>query len=110
HEFGGRVEKERSAVGFINGFNVTFDDAVYRTAQLNYDLGFDGAPMMFSWPSQGAHGKYDGDEEAVQWSSAHLKSFLERVARESGVRRIHLIAHSMGNRALTNALKEVGTE
>src|SRR5207247_1533283 len=34
NEFANRVETERSALVFIHGFNVTFDDAAYRTAQL----------------------------------------------------------------------------
>ncbi|WP_429550866.1 alpha/beta hydrolase [Paraburkholderia sp. MM5477-R1] len=38
---------------FIRGFKVGFVDAARRTAQMAYDLGFDGAPVFFSWPSQG---------------------------------------------------------
>ena len=66
--------------------------------------------MMYSWPSQGRLLAYNGDEEATNWSSPHLQSFLERVARESGSLRIHLIAHSMGNRVLANALVGLGRQ
>ena len=104
NEFSQRPEEKRSAFVFIHGFNVTFDDAAYRTAQLAYDLDFDGVPMMYSWPSQGRLLGYDGDSETVDWSSPHLQNFLERVARESGATRIHLVAHSMGNQLLSNAL------
>ena len=38
---------------FIHGFNVPFEDAIYRTAQLAHDLDFDGAPILYSWPSRG---------------------------------------------------------
>src|SRR5262249_15753354 len=41
-EFANRNDSERSALVFIHGFNVTFDDAAYRTAQLAYDLGYNG--------------------------------------------------------------------
>lgn len=37
----------------------------------------------------------------------HLEKFLADVARESGAASVHLIAHSMGNRALTSALREL---
>ena len=40
-------------VVFVHGFNVNFEDAVYRTAQITYDLQFDGAPFLFSWPTSG---------------------------------------------------------
>lgn len=103
-EFSARNDAERSALVFIHGFNVVFDDAAYRTAQVSFDLGFHGVPMMYSWPSQGKLRAYDGDEETTDWSSPHLQAFLERVARESGAKRIHIIAHSMGNRVLTKAL------
>jgi esterase/lipase superfamily enzyme len=36
-----------------------------------------------------------------------LKEFLVAVAEQSGATAIHLIAHSMGNRALTSALREL---
>jgi hypothetical protein len=34
--------RRHEAFVFIHGFNVAFDDAIYRTAQIAYDLGFDG--------------------------------------------------------------------
>lgn len=105
-----RSPDDRSAFVFIHGFNVTFDDAAYRTAQLASDLDFRGVPILYSWPSQGKLLAYDGDQETVEWSSPHLQGFLERVARESGAMRIHLVAHSMGNRLLTSALVGIGRQ
>jgi esterase/lipase superfamily enzyme len=100
-------EKDRSAFVYIHGYNVTFDEAAYDTAQIVYDLKFKGVPMMFSWPSQGEALAYDGDQETVEFSWPNLQAFLERVARESRTRRIHVMAHSMGNRLLTRALQEL---
>jgi esterase/lipase superfamily enzyme len=98
---------EKSALVFVHGFNVTFPDAVRRTAQIAYDLKFDGAAICFSWPSQGRVWDYVIDETNVEWSVPHLRQFLQDIARQSGARRIHLIAHSMGNRALTAALQDL---
>ena len=39
---------------FVHGFNNTFEDAARRTAQMAYDLDFDGTPMLYSWPSRAA--------------------------------------------------------
>jgi len=107
NDFDQRADEDRSAFVYIHGFNVTFDEAAYSTAQIAYDLDFKGVTMMFSWPSQGEVLAYDGDEETVDFSAPNLQTFLERVARESGAKRIHIMAHSMGNRLLTRALGEL---
>jgi esterase/lipase superfamily enzyme len=96
--------KSKEAMVFVHGYNVTFEAAARRTAQLAYDLKFDGPPIFFSWPSQGGLLQYAVDETNVVWSTPHLKDFLASVARQSGAKSVHLIAHSMGNRALTSAL------
>ncbi len=95
---------------FVHGYNVTFEDAARRTAQLAYDLKFEGAPIFFSWPSQGGLLQYAVDETNVAWAVPHVKDFLVSVARRSGAGSIHLIAHSMGNRALTSALLAVAAD
>lgn len=97
----------QEAFVFIHGYNVTFENAARRTAQLAYDLKFKGAPIFYSWPSQGGLLQYTVDETNVEWTVPHLKQFLKLIAEQSGAKRVHLIAHSMGNRALTNALKEI---
>jgi esterase/lipase superfamily enzyme len=43
----------REALVFVHGYNVTFETAARRTAQLAYDLNFRGVPLMYSWPSKG---------------------------------------------------------
>jgi esterase/lipase superfamily enzyme len=99
-----QASQQKAAFMFVHGYNVTFEDAARRTAQLAYDLKFDGAPIFFSWPSQGGLLQYAVDETNVAWAVPHLKEFLLSVARQSGAQSVHLIAHSMGNRALTSAL------
>lgn len=43
----------------------------------------------------------------MQVTVRHLKQFLSDVAARSGARQVSLIAHSMGNRALTSALRDL---
>jgi esterase/lipase superfamily enzyme len=99
----------KQAFVFIHGFNVAFMDAVYRTAQMAYDLNFDGAPILYSWPSATSLTPigYITDSNNSDWTVNHLRWFLEDVAAKSGARRIHLIAHSMGNKALVNTLNRM---
>jgi esterase/lipase superfamily enzyme len=97
----------KQAFVFIHGYNVAFDDAIYRVAQLAADLGFDGAPILYSWPSVARLSDYRIDEKNVEVTVEHLRWFLEDVRRKTGATVVHLIAHSMGNRALTRALAQI---
>jgi esterase/lipase superfamily enzyme len=105
-----RAAPTRSAFIFIHGYNVTFEDAARRTAQISYDLGFEGAPVFYSWPSQGATPAYSVDEQNVEWTENNLRVFLEDFFANSDAQNVYLIAHSMGNRALTRAVASLLAE
>ncbi len=98
-----KASRDKKAFVFIHGYNVTFEDAARRTAQISYDLGFEGAPVFYSWPSQGTFEGYPVDETNIEWTQANLKLFLEDFLNKTDAESIYLIAHSMGNRALTRA-------
>ncbi len=95
---------------FVHGYNSSFEDAARRAAQLAYDLDFDGTPMMYSWPSQASTMSYTVDEAVVRLSGRRMARFLRGIVEEAGADRIHLIAHSMGNRALVEALERIAAE
>jgi esterase/lipase superfamily enzyme len=95
----------KDAFAFVHGYNVSFEDAARRTGQIAYDLDFVGAAIFYSWPSNGKTADYLKDETNITWSTPHFQSFLGLLAQESGAERIHIIAHSMGNRAVCDALK-----
>ena len=98
-----KKSKKKCAFIFVHGYNVTFEDAAKRTAQMSYDLGFDGAPVFYSWPSHGSTPKYPFDEENILWAQTNIEKFLIGFVNKSEAEHIYLIAHSMGNRALTRA-------
>ncbi|MEQ1612920.1 MAG: alpha/beta hydrolase, partial [Hyphomicrobiaceae bacterium] len=97
------------AVVFVHGFNTTFDYAVYRAAQMAYDLKFDGAPFVYSWPSKGQLGlqDYGYDRGSAEQAVPYLKEFLNLVTRETGAKTVSIIAHSMGNLALLPVLRDM---
>jgi esterase/lipase superfamily enzyme/Tfp pilus assembly protein PilF len=107
--FGARAYLGQALV-FVHGFNMTFDNAIRRAGQLAYDLGFDGPVFAFSWPSAGQTSAYMGDRESVQVSADALREFIETVVAETKAKRIHIIAHSMGNVALNGALLALAPE
>lgn len=98
---------QKQALVFIHGYNVTFELAAMRTAQLAYDLGFDGPAAFFSWPSNGTTSGYASDEETVEMSAPQLNEFLADILKQTGAQSVHVIAHSMGNRALTEMLVDL---
>lgn len=102
--------RRKEAFVFVHGFNVSFESAVYRTAQVAYDLNFDGAPILYSWPSVATAAGYPVDANNSDWTIDHLHWFLEDVAARSGAQYVHLIAHSRGNGPLMNALNAIATE
>ena len=99
--------RARDAFVFVHGYNVSFTDAARRTAQLKEDLNFSGCPIVYSWPANGRVQDYTADEASVIWTRGHLESFLALLAQRSGAQKIHLIAHSMGNRAVCDALEHI---
>lgn len=94
---------KKNAFIFVHGYNVTFEDAARRTAQISYDLGFDGVPVFYSWPSHGSTLKYTFDEANIKWAQSNIEEFLKDFSEKSDAENIYLIAHSMGSRALTRA-------
>ena len=98
---------ERDLLVFIHGYNVNFESAVQRTAQIAVDLPFEGVPVCYSWPSQGSLIGYSIDETNAEWTMTHLKQFLFELANESGAQSINVVAHSMGNRPMTAAMEQI---
>jgi len=95
----------KDAFVFVHGYNVSFENAARRTGQMAYDLNFVGAPIFYSWPSNGKTADYPKDETNITWSTPHLQRFLTLLAQNTSAKRIYVIAHSMGNRAVCDALK-----
>jgi esterase/lipase superfamily enzyme len=95
------------ALVFVHGYNTSFDHAAYRTAQIAYDLKFDGATFLYSWPSGGGVASYTYDRESAGASEPYLRQFLEMVVKESGAKSISVIGHSMGNQPLLDVLKDM---
>ncbi len=97
----------KEAFVFVHGYNVSFEDAARRTGQMAFDLHFIGAPVLYSWPSGGKLDAYLKDETNITWSTPHLEQFLALLTQRIGAGRVHIIAHSMGNRAVCDALRSL---
>ena len=102
---------ERHAFVFVHGFSVSFEDAARRTAQMAFDMKFRGVPVFFSWPTEVLSVlkplAYSEAENNARWATEHFRAFLADVIKETGAETVHLIAHSMGNRIVTDALMQL---
>lgn len=95
------------ALIFIHGYNTSFDFALYRTAQIAYDLKFDGAPFAYSWPSGAGLSSYTYDRESSGQAEPYLKEFVNLVVEKSGAKSVSIIAHSMGNNPTLEVLRDL---
>ena len=98
---------EHSALVFIHGFNVSFEDAALRAAQIGFDLQVPGIMAFYSWPSQAKLMSYAADEATIEASEKYIAEFLLNLAQKTKIDKIHIIAHSMGNRGLLRAMQRI---
>jgi esterase/lipase superfamily enzyme len=101
---------QRNLFVLIHGFNVSFEEAAVRAAQIGYDLKVPGEMAFYSWPSHGAATAYAADEATIGASVPHIAQFLHELSEHSGANRIHLFVHSMGNRGFLRALERLAAD
>lgn len=113
-----RVAAELTTVGnpsyglvLLPGFDSTFLDSMSRAAQVmdNYKAA---DVFCFSWPSQGKVDipSYKADRDAAAKSANAIADSLRKLfavlaATKSNLPILHIVAHSMGNYALRNAIQ-----
>lgn len=92
---------------FVHGFNVKFEEAVFRAAQIKYDVKFQGPIVLLSWPAGSGDGLFDGllmnktytaNQINAQTTIAPAGEFLEKLTNTG--KKIHLIIHSMGHQVI----------
>lgn len=97
--------RQKDLLVFVHGFNVSFDSAVTRAAELALKIPFNGAIVTYCWPTQGGALKYSDDEPinkaSVEPFTQFLSTLRDGVPQET---RIHILVHSMGNRIVMESL------
>lgn len=97
------AEGSSEAMIFVHGFNTSFSEALLRAGQVFWDLQYRGLPIVFSWPSRGGVLQYEYDRNSALASRAAFIEILRKL-RLAGVQRVHVLAHSMGNFVVLDAL------
>lgn len=104
------AKSRKRVLVFVHGYNVSFAAAAERAAQLHVDLEFDGVPLLYSWPSAAAWDKYFRDSATIDASRHTFAAILRRVVAEVQAEEVHILAHSMGSRAVARALEQLALE
>lgn len=115
-------EKQKHVTVFIHGYNNTWDDAAIRYQDIvtkMYD-GKDslGTCILFNWPSNGSKFGYLPDREDARETAPDLSTVFNTLYEQAALMqgkaangkavckaKVSVIAHSMGNYVLQNALK-----
>ncbi len=99
--------KNRRVMVFVHGFNNTYEDSVYRFAQIVHDSRADVAPVVFTWPSRASVFDYAYDRESTNYSRDALEELLQRMARDPSVGEVTVMAHSMGSWLAVEAIRQM---
>ena len=107
--FDARVRRTpgRRVLVFVHGFNTRFEEAVYRFAQIVHDTRVNVAPVLFTWPSGGNVTDYVYDRDSAVYSRDALEVVLQALANDPAVDSISILAHSMGNYLVVEALRQM---
>jgi esterase/lipase superfamily enzyme len=89
---------------YVHGFNTDFKSAIFNLAQIVFDSNFHGLPIAFIWPSRGGILNYDRDREMALASRAAFREMLKLLYANADVKKIYVIAHSMGNQIVVDSL------
>lgn len=103
----GEETRARDMFIFVHGHAVTFDAAARQAAQLAVDLDMRAGASFYSWPNGESVAAYQVSQNNVGVSSRHFTRYLQAVLEEAGDTNIHIVAHSMGNRLLLEALERL---
>lgn len=95
----------------VHGFNVEFQDAVFRAGQIAYDLKFQGPVVLFSWPAGAQSGfsfinrTYSRNRDNAAASVTAAADFFGFLANLN--KTTHVLVHSMGSQVVVPALEQV---
>jgi len=104
-------KKPTDVLVFVHGFNVKFQEAVLRSAQIAYDLKFQGPVVLFTWPAGASSGVFDSTLINRTYD-ANRKNAVDSIDRMAAFFRTlssldmtsHVIVHSMGHQVALPAL------
>lgn len=103
-----RAHSRTEAPGlFVHGYNTGHPEGVLRLAQLTASAGYKGAPILFSWPSEGSPLDYVGDRQGALFSRDPLAGLLADLTHHHRT-PVMLFGHSMGGFLIVETMRSLG--
>ena len=102
----GRIGTNRDVLLYVHGFNVNYDEARFRLAQIADDGRFGGIAVLYTWPATSSLLDYGAAKENATLSRDALAKLIHRLSEVPGIGRVHILAHSMGAWLTMEALRE----
>ena len=101
-----KLDGKKTVTLFIHGYNVSYSEGVYRTAQIDSDFDNYSIPVHFSWPSSGRIVGYIYDRDSVQFARDGLIKLLNLI-HASDAESLFLVSHSMGTLLTMEAMRHL---
>ena len=105
------VDRMRSGddtpVVFVHGYNYSYQEAVFRLAQLSASADAFTVPIAFSWPSQADFRGYVTDRDSTTYARDDLVQLLTVLTRSRSHGRVAVVGHSMGAWLVMEALRQL---
>ena len=79
---------------FVHGYNYSYQEALFRLAQMTADSGIVRSPILFDWPSEATITGYVADRDSAAFARDDLVSVLTALGQANVETTI--LAHSMG--------------
>ena len=100
----------REVLLYVHGFDNSFEDAAKTATRVIHGVGFQGAALLYSWPSAGSAASYLQDRNNAYWAVHYLKQLLSDVLADQWIGRVSVVVHSMGNEVFIRAYSELADE
>ena len=97
---------QRDVLIFVHGYNNSYSDGVFRTAQLMHDFGLKGVALHFSWPSAAHPLGYSHDRDSLLFARDGLEAMLRDVAKV-GAKNVVLVGHSLGAMLVMETMRQM---
>ena len=93
-----------SVLVYVHGYAKSFQEASDEASRFSNAIVYQGVPILYSWPSRGSAFGYSSDIATLEWSTFYLKKFLEQLIEDGDIKTVHLVAHSLGVKAVLEAV------
>ena len=104
------AESPGEVLVFVHGYNVSFAHAARCLAQLVDGMGFHGVAVLYSWSSRHRLFRYKTDEDNIKLVRHTLAPLLRILRACDSIKRLHILAHSMGCRGILDTFRDLEDE